>query len=480
MKADIGLIGLAVMGQNLVLNMIDHGYTVAVYNRTVSKVDAFVEEANRNDALIGCHSIEELVEALQKPRKIILMVKAGSPVDDFINQLVPLLEKGDIIIDGGNSHYLDTIRRTKFLEEQGILFVGTGISGGEEGARHGPAIMPGGSKDAWPLIKPIFQDIAAKVDGVPCCEWMGPDGAGHYVKMVHNGIEYADMQLISEAYHLLRYYMKLDVDQISDIFAEWNQGKLKSYLIEITSDILKVKDEDGLPLIDKVLDAAGQKGTGKWTAISSLELGVPTTLITTAVYQRFLSALKDTRVEAASKIKDVDHEEITESSKIDEDFINHLQEALYASKIVAYSQGFQLLSQASKEYNWDLNLGTIALIWRGGCIIRSAFLNKIKEVHDQNPHFEHLILETFFLKKVEMALPSLRKVVMKALSTGIPVPAFAAALTWLDSFRSKYLPANLIQAQRDYFGAHGFERIDYPRGTSFHVNWQEKLKTMKK
>ncbi len=477
MKADIGLIGLAVMGQNLALNMIDHGYTVAAYNRTTSKVDAFLKRAQAGEKLIGCHSLSELVANLETPRKILLMVKAGSPVDDFIKQLVPLLEQGDLIIDGGNSHYSDTIRRTKELNARGILFVGTGISGGEEGARHGPAIMPGGNKEAWPLIKDIFQDIAAKVDGKPCCEWMGPDGAGHYVKMVHNGIEYADMQLISEAYYLLRYLLDLDLEQVSDVFASWNEGKLNSYLIEITSHILTVRDDEDKEsfLIDKILDAAGQKGTGKWTAISSLDLGIPTNLITTAVYQRFLSAFKETRVIAAKKIPSSILWKKSDSVK-QEDFIQKIHDALYASKIIAYSQGFHLLKQASDVHDWNLNLGNIALIWRGGCIIRSAFLNKIKEAHDRHPQLEHLILDDYFLEEIKETISSWREVVIAAIGAGIPVPAFATALNWLDGFRSSSLPANLIQAQRDYFGAHGFERIDHPRGTYFHVNWTEKVR----
>jgi 6-phosphogluconate dehydrogenase len=471
-KADIGLIGLAVMGQNLALNMNDHGFTVAVFNRTVSKVDEFLAKGARDTRIIGAHSIEELVSLLKKPRRVMLMVKAGQPVDDFIELLIPHLEPGDIIIDGGNSNYNDTIRRTAYVESKGLLYIGTGVSGGEEGARHGPSIMPGGSPAAWPHVKPIFQAIAAKVkrpDGGedPCCDWVGENGAGHYVKMVHNGIEYGDMQLICETYHLMRDALGMSADEMHQIFAEWNQGKLDSYLIEITRDILGYKDEDGSPLVDKILDTAGQKGTGKWTGISALDMGIPLTLIVEAVLARSLSALKDERV-AASKVLSGPKPKFDGDKKA---FVDDLQEALYASKIISYTQGYMLMRAAAQEYKWNLNNGGIALMWRGGCIIRSVFLGKIKEAFDKNPQLSNLLLDSYFKEQVEAAQPAWRRVVAHAVELGIPVPAMSSALSFFDGYRREHLPANLLQAQRDYFGAHTYERVDKPRGQFFHTNW---------
>jgi len=467
-KADIGLIGLAVMGENLVLNMESHGFTVAVYNRTVEKVDNFINGRGKGKNIIGTHSIEELVANLKKPRKIMLMVKAGKPVDDFIELLIPHLEQGDIIIDGGNSHFPDTIRRTKYLEEKGLLFIGTGVSGGEEGALRGPSIMPGGSPKAWEHVKPIFQAIAAKVeDGSPCCDWVGENGAGHFVKMVHNGIEYGDMQLICETYQIMKDLLGLSYEEMHNIFKEWNEGELQSYLIEITRDILAYKDEDGQPLVEKILDAAGQKGTGKWTVIASLDSGIPLTLIGEAVYARALSALKEERVEASKVISGP-------KPKFDGDkkqFIDYLRKALYASKIISYAQGFMLMREAAKEYGWNLNYGGIALMWRGGCIIRSIFLGKIKEAFDKNPNLSNLILDPFFKEKVESSQECWRRVVTTAISNGIWIPALSTALNFFDGYRNGRLPANLLQAQRDYFGAHTYERVDRPRGEFFHTNW---------
>lgn len=467
-KADIGLVGLAVMGENLVLNMESHGFTVAVYNRTVDKVNAFVNGRGKGKNIIGTSSIEELVASLKKPRKIMLMVKAGKPVDDFIELLIPHLEKGDIIIDGGNSHFPDSIRRTKYVEEKGLLFIGTGVSGGEEGALRGPSIMPGGSPDAWPHVKPIFQSIAAKVeDGTPCCDWVGENGAGHFVKMVHNGIEYGDMQLICEAYQIMKDLLGLTYDEMHNVFKEWNEGELNSYLIEITRDILAYKDEDGSPLVEKILDTAGQKGTGKWTVLASLDVGAPLTLIGEAVYGRTLSALKDERVEASKVLSGP-------KPKFDGDkiqFIEDLRKALYASKIVSYAQGYVLMRYAAKEYGWNLNNGGIALMWRGGCIIRSVFLGKIKEAFDKNPNLTNLILDPFFKEKIESSQDSWRRVVATAVNNGIWIPAFSTALNYYDGFRNGRLPANLLQAQRDYFGAHTYERVDRPRGEFFHTNW---------
>jgi len=471
-KADIGLIGLAVMGQNLVLNMNDHGFTVAVYNRTVSKVDKFLETGAKGTKVIGTHSLEELVNSLKKPRRVMLMVQAGKAVDDFIESLISLLEAGDIIIDGGNSNYNDSIRRTSYLESKGLLFIGTGVSGGEEGARFGPSIMPGGSSVAWEHVKPIFQSIAAKVvrpDGGedPCCDWVGEDGAGHYVKMVHNGIEYGDMQLICEAYHLMRDVVGMTPDEMQSVLTKWNKGKLDSYLIEITRDILGYKDTDGLPLVEKILDAAEQKGTGKWTGISALEMGVPLTMVVEAVMGRALSALKDERVVASKALSGP-------KPTIDGDkqaFINDLEDAVYASKIMSYAQGYMLFRAAAKEYGWHLNYGGIALMWRGGCIIRSAFLGKIKEAFDNNPDLPNLLLDPYFREQVLSAQEAWRRVVSESVRQGIPIPIMSSVLSFFDGYRSEFLPANLLQAQRDYFGAHTYQRLDKPRGEYFHTNW---------
>lgn len=455
------------MGQNLVLNMNDHGYTVVAYNRTVEKVDRFLAREAKGTKVLGAHSIEEMVAKLKRPRRVMLLVKAGQAVDDFIEQIIPHLEPGDIIIDGGNSVYNDSIRRTKYLEKKGLLFIGTGVSGGEEGARHGPSIMPGGSSAAWPHVKDIFQSISAKVeDGTPCCDWVGADGAGHYVKMVHNGIEYGDMQLICEAYNLMRVGLGMSNEEMRDVFDEWNQGELDSFLIEITRDILGYK-EDGEFLIDKILDTAGQKGTGKWTVISSQELGMPVSLIAEAVYARCVSALKSERVAASSKLRGP-KPLITQDR---EKFLSQIQHALYASKIVSYAQGFMLLRAAAAEYGWKLNYGSIALMWRGGCIIRSRFLENIKEAYTKRPRLPNLLLDTFFKREVRKCQTGWRNVVAVAAKKGIPVPAFSSALAFYDSYRAEILPANLLQAQRDYFGAHTYERLDHPRGEFFHTNW---------
>ena len=467
-KADIGLIGLAVMGENLVLNMERHGFTVAVFNRTVEKVDKFLAGRGKGKNIIGTHSIPEFIASLKKPRKIMLMVKAGQPVDDFIELLIPHLEKGDIIIDGGNSHFPDTIRRTKYLEEKGFLYIGTGVSGGEEGALNGPAIMPGGSPEAWPHVKPIFQAIAAKVeDGTPCCDWVGENGAGHFVKMVHNGIEYGDMQLICEAYQIMKDLLGLSYPEMHQVFADWNEGDLKSYLIEITRDILAYKDEDGQPLVEKILDTAGQKGTGKWTVVASLDAGAPLTMIGEAVYARMLSAMKDERVAASKVLKGPQPEFKGDKQQ----FIADLGQALYAAKIVSYAQGYVLMRMAAKDFGWHLNYGGIALMWRGGGIIRSIFLGKIKEAFDQNPSLSNLLLDPFFKEKIESSQNAWRRVIATAVTNGIWVPALASALNYFDGFRNSRLPANLLQAQRDYFGAHTYERIDKPRGEFFHTNW---------
>ena len=467
-KADIGLVGLAVMGENLVLNMESKGFTVAVYNRTVEKVTNFIEGRGKEKNFIGAHSIEELVKNLKTPRKVMLMVKAGKPVDDFIEQIIPYLEKGDIIIDGGNSHFPDSIRRTKYLEEKGFLFIGTGVSGGEEGALKGPSIMPGGSAAAWQHVKPIFQSIAAKVeDGTPCCDWVGENGAGHFVKMIHNGIEYGDMQLICEAYQIMKDLLGMSYEEMHQTFKEWNEGELDSYLIEITRDILGFKDEDGGPLVEKILDTAGQKGTGKWTSVASLDLGVPLTLIGEAVYARCLSAMKDYRVEA-SKVLSGPKPKFTGDKKV---FLNDLKNALYASKIVSYAQGYVLMKYAAEEYKWILNYGGIALMWRGGCIIRSIFLGKIKEAFDKNPNLTNLLLDPFFKEKIESSQDSWRRVISSAVMNGIWCPALTTALNYFDGYRNERLPANLLQAQRDYFGAHTYERLDKKRGEFFHTNW---------
>ncbi|MBL7106003.1 MAG: decarboxylating NADP(+)-dependent phosphogluconate dehydrogenase [Phycisphaerae bacterium] len=466
-KADIAVIGLAVMGKNLILNMESKGFTVACYNRTVSKVDDFLQGIAKDKNIIGCKSVEELVANLKSPHKVMLMVKAGAPVDAFIDQILPHLDDGDIIIDGGNSHFPDTIRRTKYVEEQGKLYIGTGVSGGEEGALLGPSIMPGGSPDAWAYVKPIFQKIAAHTeDGQPCCEWVGENGAGHFVKMVHNGIEYGDMQMICETYQMMKA-LGLSNQQMCEVFGRWNEGELDSYLIEITRDILGYKDKDGTEVLDMILDTAGQKGTGKWTAISALDLGQPLTLIGEAVFARCLSALKDERVEASKVLTGPD-------GKFDGDkdaMIDDLRQALYASKIVSYAQGYQLMRAAAKEYNWKLNNGGIALMWRGGCIIRSIFLGKIKEAFDKKPGLVNLLLDPFFKDAVVKAQASWRRVVTTAIKIGVAMPATTAALAYYDGYRTERLPANLLQAQRDYFGAHTYERVDKPKGEFFHTNW---------
>ena len=468
-KADIGLIGLAVMGENLVLNMESKGFTVAVYNRTVERVDEFINGRGKNKKFIGTHSLEELVKALEKPRKVMMLVKAGKPVDAIIDNLIPLLEEGDIIIDGGNSHFPDTIRRTEYVESKGLRYIGTGVSGGEEGALKGPSIIPGGTNEAWPHVKPIFQGISAKVeDGTPCCDWVGENGAGHFVKMVHNGIEYGDMQLICEVYQIMKMYLGMSNEEMSEVFKEWNKGELNSYLIEITGDILGYKDENGEHLIDKILDTAGQKGTGKWTAIESMNQGIPLTLIGEAVYARFLSALKESRIEA-SKILKGPKPEFKGDKKT---FIEDLRKALYAAKLTSYAQGFTLLRSAASEYGWNLNYGEIALMWRGGCIIRSIFLGKIKEAFDNTPELNNLLLDDFFKGKIEAAQEGWRRVTAEAVQNGIPVPAMTSALAYYDGYRSERLPANLLQAQRDYFGAHTYERVDKPRGELFHTDWQ--------
>ncbi len=466
-KADIGLIGLAVMGQNLVLNMADHGYRVAVYNRTTSKVDEFINGPAKGTTIIGAHSMEQLVAALAVPRKVMLMVKAGEVVDRFIDLLVPLLEPGDVIIDGGNSHFPDSTRRTAELRKKGLRFIGTGVSGGEEGARYGPSIMPGGDPEAWPLVKDIFQAISAKVDNEPCCQWVGQDGAGHFVKMVHNGIEYGDMQLICEAYSLMENALGMNCDQMQQVFSQWNSGVLDSYLIDITKDILAFMDEDGEPLVNKILDTAGQKGTGKWTGISALDLGVPLTLIGESVFARVLSSLKDERVRASAILGSP----AVATRTVDDEIINALRDALYASKIISYAQGFMLMAEAAKEYGWDLNYGEIALMWRGGCIIRSTFLGNIKEAYDNNPELENLALDAFFAAALQSAESGWRKAVVLAVEHGIAAPAFASALSYFDGYRSARLPANLLQAQRDYFGAHTYERLDKQRGEFFHTDW---------
>ena len=467
-QADFGLIGLAVMGQNLVLNMDDHGHTVAFFNRTVSKVDAFMEGEAKGTKIMGAHSIEEFVGMLKRPRKVMLLVKAGDAVDKFIDSVIPHLEEGDIIIDGGNSNFNDTIRRAEYVESKGLLFIGTGVSGGEEGARRGPSIMPGGSAAAWPHVKEIFQDVSAKADdGEPCCNWIGDNGAGHFVKMVHNGIEYGDMQLICEAYSLMSS-IGMCAAEMHEVFTEWNKGVLDSYLIEITRDILgKTDDETGKSMVDVILDTAGQKGTGKWTGISALDLGQPLTLIGEAVFARCLSALKDQRV-AASKVLTGPEAKFTGDR---DSFIEDIRQALYASKIVSYAQGYQLLQAAADEYKWDLNYGEIAQMWRGGCIIRSQFLGKITDAFKTQPNLVNLMLNPYFNTAITEAQAGWRRVVCKSIEMGIPAPAFSAALAYFDGYRSERLPANLLQAQRDYFGAHTYERLDKPRGEFFHTNW---------
>ncbi len=470
MQADIGLIGLAVMGQNLVLNMADHGFTVAVFNRTLSKIDEFCQGPAKGKKIIGTPDLKALAAALKRPRRVMLMVKAGAPVDEFIDQLLPFLEAGDIVIDGGNSHFPDSQRRYEALKAKGILFIGTGISGGEEGARHGPSIMPGGNPAAWPHVKPIFQAIAARSeDGTPCCDWVGEGGAGHYVKMVHNGIEYGDMQLICEAYDLLRKGAKFTYLELHKTYLEWNQGPLNSYLIEITADIFTKLDSDGKPIVEKILDAAGQKGTGKWTGIDALDRGIPLTLIGEAVFARCLSALKEERIEASRHYKAPAHPIGNRK-----EFADEISQALYASKIISYAQGFMLMRGASEEYKWKLNFGSIALMWRGGCIIRSRFLGKIKQAYDQNPKLASLLVDPFFIGEITRSVPAWRKVVAEGALMGVPLPCFSTALSFFDGYRSAVLPANLLQAQRDYFGAHTYERTDKPRGQFFHTNWTGK------
>ena len=465
--ADIGLIGLAVMGENLVMNMESKGFTVAVFNRTTSKVTNFVEGRAKGKNIIGCYSIEELAQNLAKPRKVMMMVKAGEAVDNMIEQLLKVLEPGDIIIDGGNSHFPDTARRTAYVESKGLYYIGTGVSGGEEGALKGPSMMPGGSPEAWPYVKPIFQSICAHVNGEPCCDWVGENGAGHFVKMVHNGIEYGDMQLICEAYQLMRDYLGMSADEMHEVFKKWNEGVLDSYLIEITTDILAKKDTDGQPLVDKILDTAGQKGTGKWTAIAALDEGMPLTLIGEAVFARCLSAIKEARVEA-SRVLTGPEKKFTGDR---EAFIENIRKALYAAKIISYAQGYTLMRTAAKTYNWNLNYGGIALMWRGGCIIRSVFLGKIKEAYDKNPQLTNLLLDPYFKATIEKLVPSWRQVAAAAIAHGIPAPAMTSALSYFDGYTTARLPANLLQAQRDYFGAHTYERLDAPRGQFFHTNW---------
>ena len=468
-SCDIGLVGLAVMGQNLVLNMNDHGYKVAVFNRTVSKVDDFVANEAKGTQVVGAHSAEELAKLLKRPRRIMLMVKAGDTVDQMIDHLLPYLEAGDIIIDGGNSLFTDSNRRTKSLAEKGILFIGTGVSGGEEGARRGPSIMPGGNPAAWPHVKEILQAISAKVDdGTPCCDWVGEDGAGHYVKMVHNGIEYGDMQLICEAYDLLHKGLGLSAEELHEVFAEWNKGELDSYLVEISREIFAKLDDDGQPIVNKILDTAGQKGTGKWTVISALDLGQPVTLIGESVFARCLSALKEERVQASKVLTGPSGKKFEGDKKA---FIEDVRRALYCSKIISYAQGYMLLSAAAKENGWKLNMGGIALMWRGGCIIRSQFLSKIKDAFDKNPALENLLLDSFFSGALNQYQASWRKAAVAAIELGIPTPAFSTALAFYDGYRTERLPANLLQAQRDFFGAHTYERVDKPRGEFFHTNW---------
>ncbi len=466
--ADIGIVGLAVMGENLILNAESKGFTVACFNRTTSKVDDFINGRAAGKNIIGCKSVKAFVASLKRPRKLMLLVKAGGAVDSFIDQVIPYLEKGDIIIDGGNSHFPDTIRRTEYCESKGMLYIGTGVSGGEEGALLGPSIMPGGSKKAWRSVKRIFQTICAQTDeGEPCCEWVGENGAGHFVKMVHNGIEYGDMQMICETYQMMTQGLGMTNDEMNKVFTRWNKGKLDSYLIEITRDILGYKEEDGTETLDLILDTAGQKGTGKWTAIAALDEGMPLTLIGEAVFARCLSALKDERVVASKKLKGPNSEFKGDRKQM----IKDLQEALYASKIVSYAQGYQLMRAAAGSYGWNLNYGGIALMWRGGCIIRSAFLGKIKGAFDKNPELDNLLLDPFFKRAVTHAQDAWRRVVTSSVELGIPMPAISAALAYYDGYRSERLPANLLQAQRDYFGAHTYERIDKDRGEFFHTNW---------
>ena len=467
--SDIGLVGLAVMGENLALNMESKGFHVSVYNRTVEKIDRFMEGRGKGLNFYGAHSLEDFISSLKSPRKVFLMVKAGKPVDDFIEKLIPLLDKGDIIIDGGNTHFPDTARRTEYVESKGLLYIGTGVSGGEEGALKGPSMMPGGSPAAWPFVKPIFQGISAKVaDGTPCCDWVGQGGAGHFVKMVHNGIEYGDIQLICECYQIMKDILGMTNEEMHQTFAEWNRGDLDSYLVEITRDILAKKDQEGKYVLDYILDTAGQKGTGKWTAISALDLGEPLTLISESVYARCLSALKGERVVASKVLEGPNPVRFTGDRKA---FLEDLRKALFASKVVSYAQGYSLMRAAAKEYGWDLNYGGIALLWRGGCIIRSVFLGKIKEAFDNDPALANILLDPYFKEKLADAQQGWRNVVAQAIVNGVPAPCMSAALEYYDGYRTERLPANLLQAQRDYFGAHTYERTDRPRGEFFHTNW---------
>ena len=465
---DLGLIGLAIMGQNLVLNMSDHGYKVAVFNRTTSVMEEFISGSAKGRAIQGARTLEELIALLKKPRRVMLMVKAGSPVDQTIEALLPLLDPGDVVIDGGNSFFGDTIRRCNYLKEKGILYVGTGVSGGELGARFGPSITPGGAPEAWPLVKEIFQAISAKVDGdVPCCEWMGTDGAGHYVKMVHNGIEYGFLQLIAESYHVMKTVLKLSYDEMSAVFKQWSEGKLSSYLIEVAGDVLAGKDADGSPLMEKILDAAGQKGTGRWASESALQLGVPLTLVTEAVFARYLSALKEERVEASKQIPAPEFAFTGGRQKV----LDELENALYVSEIISYAQGFMLFREAAREFNWELDYATIANIWRNGCIIRSALLTHIRDAFKRENGLMNLLFDDFFKREFENGIVSLRNIVSLASQSGTPAPAYYTALSFYDGYRSEVLPANLTQAQRDYFGGHTYERVDAPRGKFFHTDW---------
>jgi len=468
LQADIGVVGLAVMGENLVINLESKGFTVACYNRELEMIDELINGRASGKNVIGCYTVEELVKSLKRPRKIMMMIRAGEPVDSFINILLPLLEDGDIIIDGGNSYFRDTIRRTELVESKNKLYIGTGVSGGEEGALLGPSLMPGGSPAAWQHLKPIFQKIAAHTDaGEPCCEWVGENGAGHFVKMIHNGIEYGDMQMICETYQMMKYGLGMSNQQMHEVFKRWNESELNSYLIEITRDILAYKDEDGNYVLDLILDTAGQKGTGKWTAVTALDTGQPLTMVTEAVFARCLSALKDERL-AASKVLAGPNKVYDGDKKL---FTEHLRQALYASKIISYAQGYQLMRAAAAEYKWKLNYGGIAMIWQGGCIIRSAFLGKIKDAFNKNPELNNLLLDPFFKNAVEKAQDAWRRVVTAAVNIGIPMPAISSALAYYDGYRAQRLPANLLQAQRDYFGAHTYERLDKPRGEFFHTNW---------
>ena len=466
-KADFGMIGLAVMGENLVMNLLNHGFCVAVFNRNTDKVRAFAEGRGQGKDVLPAYSLQEFVEQIEKPRRIMLLIRAGAAVDEMLDQLIGLLDAGDIVIDGGNSNFHDTMRRCERMEKLGFLYVGCGVSGGEEGALHGPSLMPGGSKAAWAQIRPVLQAVAAKANGVPCCDWVGENGAGHFVKMVHNGIEYGDMQIICEAYHLMHTLLQMSNDEISAVFEKWNRGMLDSYLIQITSEILKVKDSDGQSLVDKILDCAGQKGTGKWTGIEALMEGTPLTLIGEAVFARCLSAMKDERMQASSLLKGAE----TPFTGDRQAFIDNLEQALYAAKIISYAQGYMLMQSAAKTYNWNLNYGGIALMWRGGCIIRSAFLGKIKDAYDRNPALENLLLDEYFTKMISDCQTGLRQVCAQAMLNGIPTPALSSALNFYDGYRCTKLPANLLQARRDYFGAHTYEREDAPRGNFFHTNW---------